>query len=418
MSRKKHILLMTVGTNVGQQTNTDVARRLSTSIINTRPDFIVFFVTKSSVNIIEYLDEFIQDEYDGFEEESDYKLVYIDDIDDFNNCFDVYSAEFFKIYKQNKLIIDYHSGTKTMTAALACAGIIYNANLVTVAGYREDGLVRKGTESIRIQNIFRIKNEFLFYYVCVLFDFNRFNVAKQVANLLVSSDVDKEILHDFIGGYESWDSVKFNEAYDLLKKVPHDLELLEVINPTLKYNIKALGTIVNSHHKNLKNYYILASLINNAMRRAEEYKFDDAIARLYRSLELIAQIKLSQYNIKSSNVDLDILKDKGISEEFIEELIKYEDEGKIKIGLVMDYTLLNELNDPLGNYFIENKSAILNITSKRNISILAHGLESQSKEDYDEFESLVLELMMKLDKDMKKFLKETTFPKFNLNLLN
>ncbi len=59
---------------------------------------------------------------------------------------------------------------------------------------------------------------------------------------------------------------------------------------------------------------------------------------------------------------------------------------------------------------------LTNLTFKRNNSILAHGLESQSKEDFDNFLELVVELAKKLDKDMNKFLKQTRFPKFDIRL--
>ena len=82
----------------------------------------------------------------------------------------------------------------------------------------------------------------------------------------------------------------------------------------------------------------------------------------------------------------------------------------------MDFLLLNELGDDLGKYYIENESRIKNLTQKRNNSILAHGLNSQSREDFDEFLEVVIDLARKLDKDMNKFLKETQFAKFDIKL--
>jgi CRISPR-associated protein (TIGR02710 family) len=187
------------------------------------------------------------------------------------------------------------------------------------------------------------------------------------------------------------------------------------IKEDLKKNLKALGTIVNSRSVNLKNCYILASLINNSIGKAEEYRYDDAIARLYRSLELAAQIRLTSYNIKSSDVDVSILSDNNVSDEFIEELKRTKEDGKIRMGLVKDYLLLNELNDDLGKYYVENEKKIKNMTIKRNNSILAHGLESRSKEDFEEFLEVVIDMARKLDKGMNKFLKETKFAKFDLS---
>jgi hypothetical protein len=63
-----------------------------------------------------------------------------------------------------------------------------------------------------------------------------------------------------------------------------------------------------------------------------------------------------------------------------------------------------------------NENKIKNLTQKRNNSILAHGLDSQSKEDFDNFLAIVVDLALKLDKDMKRFLNETEFAKFDLKL--
>ena len=191
---------------------------------------------------------------------------------------------------------------------------------------------------------------------------------------------------------------------------------LSEIKDDLKFNLKALGAIVRSPHENLKNCYILASLINNSIRRAEEYKYDDAIARLYRAFELIAQIRLSSYRLNSSDIDTDILLENNVSQEFIDGLEKTRDEGKIRIGLIKDFELLDALDDDLGKYFAENRNRINNLTKKRNNSILAHGLESLDKEDFEEFEEVVESLARKLDKDMGKFLNQTRFAKFDLKL--
>ena len=201
-----------------------------------------------------------------------------------------------------------------------------------------------------------------------------------------------------------------------MKEVDTNLFELSQLRGDLKKNIKALGTIVNARSLNLKNCYILASIINNSIRKADEYKYDDAIARLYRSFELIAQIKLSNYNIKSSDIDVSVLLENNVSKDFIDTLEKTLEDGKIRIGLTMDFLLLNELGDDLGKYYVENENKIKNMTQKRNNSILAHGLDSQSRDDFDDFLEVVLDLARKLDKDMNKFLKETEFAKFDIVL--
>lgn len=159
---------------------------------------------------------------------------------------------------------------------------------------------------------------------------------------------------------------------------------------------------------NLKKYYMLASILNNARHREDENKFDDAVARLYRSLELIAQIRLSkEYGIDSSNVDIDVLRQNNVDEDYLSE-INISDE--IKFGLTADYELLVKLDDDLGDFYLENKNQIRNILKFRNNSILAHGFDSCSKKEYDEFSEIVLKAANLLHKDMEKFIEETKFP--------
>ena len=248
------------------------------------------------------------------------------------------------------------------------------------------------------------------------FNSNRFMQCIDILNYIVDLNIHKDSLLNLCKAYYSWDNMEFEKAYDYLTKVnTNQIEFVE-IKKDIKKNLNALGNIVKSKSINLKNCYILASLINNSIRKAEEYKYDDAIARLYRSFELIAQIELTKYNIKSSDIDVSILQENNVSDEFIKDLENTKEDGKIRIGLSKDFLLLNELNNDLGKYYVENESKIKNLTQKRNNSILAHGLESQTKEDFDSFLEIVMILARKLDKDMNKFIKETRFAKYDIKL--
>lgn len=409
MARKKVVLAMTLG--VDDELNT-VAIKAVASIQHVRPDYIIFFTSEQSKFTIETIKELVKDDYDEFIEGEDYEVNIIKDIDSFNECYYLYFNKFNEFWNQCKLIVDYTSGTRTMSASLAVACVFYEGELISVGGLRENGFVKKGTETIRSHNVYSVRDNILLYYIIKMFNDYRYDTALEIVDSLVSPKMDKENIKKIIQVYSYWDKVQFNEARELLKEANFKFNQLDPIRKTVKDNIKALSIICTSNSDNLRNCYILASLINNARRRAEEFKYDDAIARLYRSFELIAQIKLNQYNLKSSDIDINILKEKNVSEEFLNHLEKTREDGKIRIGLVNDYLLLNELNEDLGKFFVENRKTINNITVKRNNSILAHGISSLSKEDFETFEALVVELALKLDKSMKRFLFETEFPKY------
>ena len=415
---------MTVGTGTNLNSNEEssmmLARKLYYTITKIHPHHVIFFASDKSKETIKYVEELFLKDDDEFIKDEDYQIVLINAIDDLNTCFEAYESKIWELYtaKDNdyQIIMDYTSGTKTMSAAMASCGMFYSKDLISVGGDRSTGEVSRGTEIINYQNIYKIYDKFALMRIRYNFNANRFMACIDLLNYIVDMNIHKESLLYLCKSYYAWDNMDFEEAYDNLRKVDiNHIELME-IRDDIKFNLKALGNIVNSRSVNLKNCYILASLINNSIRRSEEFKYDDAIARLYRSFELIAQSELSKYDLESSDIDVSILRKNNVSEEFILDLEKTEEDGKIRIGLEKDYLLLNELGNGIGKYYMENQSKIKNLTRKRNNSILAHGLDSLSEKDFDEFLEIVLNLSYTLDKDMKKFIKQTRFAKFDLKL--
>ena len=424
MKRKEVILFMTVGTGTNlssnEESSKDLAQKLYYTIDKMRPNHVVFFASDKSKETIGYIEDLFVRDNDEFIEGEDYQIVEITAIDDLNTCFETYEQKLWEFdYADNKkdyqIIMDYTSGTKTMSAAMASCGIFYSKDIISIGGDRSTGEVSRGTEIINYQNIYKIHDKFLLTRIRYNFDANRFMASIEMMNYIVDLNIHKESLIHLFKSYYAWDNMDFEEAYNHLRQVDANQMELNDIKNDIKFNLKALGNIMNSRSVNLKNCYILASLINNSIRRSEEFKYDDAIARLYRSLELIAQIELTKYNLKSSDIKVSTLKENNVSDEFIAELEKIREDGKIRIGLEKDFLLLNELGNELGKYYIENNSKIKNLTKKRNNSILAHGLDSLTKKDFDEFLDIVLNLSYTLDKDMKKFLKQTKFAKFDLD---
>ena len=424
MKRKEVILFMTVGTgtnlNINEENSKNHAQKLYYTINKIRPDKVIFFASDKSKGTVEYIEELFQKDNDEFILDEDYHIVIINAIDDLNTCFEAYESKIWELDYEDDgdydIIMDYTSGTKTMSAAMASCGMFYSKDLISVGGDRSTGEVSRGTEIINYQNIYKIYDKFALMRTRNNFNANRFRACIDILNYIVDLNIHKESLMHLCKAYYAWDNMDFEDAYDHLRKVNlNQVEFMEVKND-IKFNLKALGNIINSKSVNLKNCYILASLINNSIRRSEEFKYDDAIARLYRSFELIAQIELTKYNIKSSDIDVSVLKQNNVSDEFIMDLEKTREDGKIRIGLEKDFMLLNELGNDLGKYYVDNESKIKNLTRKRNNSILAHGLDSLTQNDFDEFLDIVLNLSYSLDKDMKKFIKQTKFAKFDLKL--
>ena len=292
----------------------------------------------------------------------------------------------------------------TMSAALASA--LYHKKLCFVKGKRGEKGIIQGTEEAKNVNLYKFYDKTLLEKIYDLFNTNRFDSASVLLNDVVSQDIDKKVYNQFLMSYSYFDKVNHEEAYKNFNRKDFVSEFQE-LEDIITANYKALN-IINSPSHGLKDYYILASILNNARRRALENKFDDAIARLYRSLELICQIRLKDYDLESSDIDISKLGD--IDEEFLDEL---KSKGEvIKLGLVDDFRLLYYLGDDLGKYYMDNSKVILNIITYRNSSILAHGLQYSSKENFDAFNDIVLSAANILTDNIDRYIEETKFPVF------
>lgn len=406
MARKKTVLLMTVGTGIGG--GKDLAHGIFYSIESHNPDEIFFFGSEASLKTIDHIKDDINEDYGGYE------FIQIEHIDDFKEYFNAMKAKILE-FEDEKVIIDYTSGTKTMTMAAAFASMIYHKNLVFVSGKRENGIVKSGTEKIISQNLYPVYDDLMMDKVREFFNSNRFEAGKALLDDVVEYE-DKDIYTQLFDIYSNFDNINYEKAFELFTT-----EFSKSVNskfPDLKsqlsQNRMALQTIADKKHK-LRCYCILASLLNNAKRRYHESKYDDAIARLYRSFELVAQIRLKEkYGIITSNVDLKSLKKRGLDDDYLNTLDSCRSElnENVKIGLAKDYDLLLHLDDDLGIFYAENVNDINECSSFRNKSILAHGLNYHSKEDYEKFEKLVFEASGILTSDLDKYLNQTLFPSF------
>ena len=354
----------------------------------------------------------IQYEKQEGEEFDFYEFIEINEIDSFKMYFTAIKSKIEEIDNDYRVIIDYTSGTKTMTMSAAFASMLFHKKLIFTSGERKNGIVLKGTEEINSQNLYLVYDELMISKIKELFNVNRFESGKVLLGDVVGLSDEKDAFVQLFEAYEYFDNVNYELALENF-----DISLFSKTWPKLsgdfQKNMKALN-IINTKNHGLKDYYILASMLNNARRRSEEFKYDDAIARLYRSLELIAQIKLKEYGINSSEVNLDKLKSK-ISEDYLNNLEKFKDSnGKIKLGLLQDYLLLNELDDELGHFYVENQNILKNILKFRNNSILAHGLDSLTKDEFDIFNDFVKKASKVLTNNIDNFIYETIFPVFEI----
>ena len=168
--------------------------------------------------------------------------------------------------------------------------------------------------------------------------------------------------------FHAWDLFNHEAALEMLRIVGGE--------SVSKY-ILALVAITKENG----GYEQVQDLILNAERRAVQERYDDAVARLYRAVEMVAQVRLqSEWGIDVSNVQLYL-----IPHELQEKYKELQNtDGRIQLALRKSYELLVDLDDPVGTVWQDNVNRVLSALNKRNASILAHGTVSLNKRDYDQ----------------------------------
>ncbi len=390
----KRILFMTVGTGVGISENRkkNLAHGLLTSILHYNPDKILFFGSEESKETIEEIKKQYQKERKKALDE--YEVVLSEQIDDFLNCFSKIKEKIDQ-YNEDEIIIDYTSGTKTMTISAALSAMLYKKKLTLVSGKREMGIVKKNTEHIVTQNLFAAYDVVLEERLREDFNNYRFVEAKAKLEMITGMPAEKKQYYtNIINAFDKWDKFQHEDAKEYLLKIHKELGEKKDFLGKLTYG------------ENPSKEYILVDLFNNVERRMKEEKYDDAVARMYRIIELLAQIRLEKrFNIDTSDVQLSIiLKIAGK-----EIAAKYQKENnvqdKIKIGLKKAYMLLNDLNDELGEKYMGDKR-IAHLLTERNNSILAHGLKAVKKEKAMELKEKIKEYIYITVEDERKLIKK------------
>lgn len=415
MARDKTALFMTVG--IGGHNKESLVNGLYTCIDKTNTDEILFFASKESKKIMIPL---IKETYfqNKQKELDNSKIIEIENVDDFDHIFNQIKNEVIKYQKDHKIIINYNSGTKTMTMTAALISALYDTDLISVVGKRNDkGFIESKTEQINYLNLYQYYDELLINQLREYFNNNNFESGKVLFKDISSNKINKEAYEKLFNAYYAMDNVNFEEGYEYFDSKLFKEECEGLDKNQLNNNSKAFRIICEKNKEGVyhwdRDYFILASILNNARRKYDDNKYDDGIARLYRSLELIAQIRLDkEYGIDTSNVNVSILEEYNVPKDFVNCI---ESKKSKKISLNEDYVLLKHLNDDLGIYYDSNYNKIRNMLTFRNNSILAHGLDSLSKKQFEDLNHEVLKIARILKPNIDETINETKFPTFKLD---
>ena len=244
----------------------------------------------------------------------------------------------------------------------------------------------------------------------ILFNNHDYDSMINMISLMNFKKNEEKKLIAVINFYKDWDLFEYD---NIIKYNYQGLpEVFQPINEKHLENLRTLKKICSEY----KEYRLVIDLINNAKRRNEEGKYNEAIIQLYRALELATQIKLRKvYKIETDNVNLNRLEELKINKHFIEYLKNFTNSyNNIHLSLKEQLYILKGLKDPMGKFYWNNQDLFTDIIEMRHSSLLVHGNTNITVIQYQEYEYLVKEFVSKINKNIKKCIKNTEFPKFEI----
>lgn len=325
-----------------------------------------------------------------------YDKVEIDDPDDLQACHAAVNRAYAAAFARDpdaRIVADYTGGTKTMTASLvrvATGAQAARTGLFIVTGPRERlRVVRDGTEAAQSQDTMGIVLEEPYQEALRLADDYQYAAAASVLRRILAHQPPPapelrqraRRLLTLCRGFDAWDRFDHAEAQALLQPEGQlfgaiDASMLATAGTLVKAMAAARGE-VGAQQWGVPALLLVYDLLLNADRRAAQGRYDDAVARHYRAIELLAQTRLrAAYGIDAS----DVAAEKVVA--WLAASPERASRGKIQTGLTEDYAILASLKDPLGVLWAAEEKRLHAGIQRRNASVLAHGLEPIRKDEY------------------------------------
>lgn len=391
------VLILTVGTSRDP---------LETSILEHAPQKIVLIASQNTLDVAGQIVKDYQGSLEG------HYTVTVDDPESLEEVYQKAQTALKKAleWDANEILADLTGGTKPMTAGLVLAlsgrGVVFSY----VGGTRREegtGRVLSGHERVRTLQDPTTRYA-LREWEAFVRHFNALSLPAALAELdqILQRPISPsetrffKALRGVVEGLLLWDRFRHEEALSRFEAhLPIALAVAEArgeedkvrVLRGLEEALEGLRAIVNGRGR--PSFALLADLLANADRRAQVGRFDDALARLYRGLELAAQADLYE------RLGLD-LKDPSTFPKELPQDLRERAEGARGLMEVLDLafdlaTKYGEKNTLAQRLFSDARGRLKPFLDRRNESILAHGTRPVSKEEYQKFRAYFQEMGLK-----------------------
>jgi CRISPR-associated protein (TIGR02710 family) len=320
------------------------------------------------------------------------------------------------------LVADITGGTKIMSAALTLVMMEHRSRFAYVGGHRRTkaglGVVETGHENfMRQDNPWDVMALREVRALARSFNAGEFVAAWKTAKELAANTTAAEKFYapvrELVYAYCLWDGFEHTNALRKLTEAIGRLEPFAMNNAQWRNQLdlfkKSKTTLENVQRdaeelrsskgtlSSNRGTAYLCDLLANAHRRMRAGRHDDAVARLYSSIEKNAKIALlARHGIDNSNVDL-----ARVPEGQCESLRAAQGEdGRIRIGLQKSFHLLDALRDPLGQLYRHREKELRCSLEARNMSLLAHGYNPVKEEACKQLFCIALEFLGMREEDL------------------
>lgn len=403
-----HALVVSVGT--GTRKDVDISRPLVKLVRQIDPDFVAFLVSAESERVAHTVVAEVSMPTDSWQ------VLQVSDVNDVEDAFRVALAAIHALrergYDLRQISIDFTSGTKAMSAGVAMAGVVAGCgSLRYIAGTRQQGVVIDGTErflSLHPAAIIAYREIELAQALLLRLQFRGAIERCETVSMVLLNERSQALLrglNHLARAYDAWDKFnhrRFRGEYEEADTTLHELGCFRLA-PEIPRRVLAIADAVKA---NQLTDDLLADLYANAERRRWEGKFDDAVARLYRLVEMLAQRELRVYGLETGDLDLTKLP-ADLAAAYAKE--RDPSDGKVKIGLRDSYRVLTALGSPLGKAF-DAAVALGDDLSARNRSILAHGVTPIDASTAKRLSAMVLVLARSAIPDFEERCRQLQFP--------
>jgi CRISPR-associated protein (TIGR02710 family) len=322
--------------------------------------------------------------------------------------------------KTFQVVVDITGGTKCMSAAMALVARRWPCQFSYIGGKERTkggvGIVVSGREEALVaQNPWNVLGYQAIEDAFLLFDRAAFMHAAAVmerARAYTDDDGVKRLLstcHQLCEGYGLWDQFQHHAAsarFANVLKNAADLEAALGGDRAFRVlrQVREHQTYLRSLPRTpIASLAFICDVLANARRRWQEGRYDDAVARLYRAIEALAQHVLStRHGIHdTANVPRD-----RVPAPFVDVWNRRADGGPVRLGLQAAYGLLHALGDSVGRSFADQG---LNDTTSpliaRNSSLLAHGFQPVGRSVFESLWKAAMHLG-------REFFREDDLPVF------